>query len=126
MYLNPAASRKLAAECGQEALPVLAEQGPDAIDQLASRYGLEIAVSEVTIELTHVNEFESALLKVPMASPAFLLSALDRDSAQAAVSFTRTVIQGSRFSFSMAIRHQAAAARGSGLVSYLTKELLTD
>lgn len=122
MYLHPQASPSLEEACAADGqLPLVVEQGPDMPDQLASRYGIEVALSQVTVELTQVNEFEASLLNVTLASPAFLLSSLDLDAAEAPISFTRTVIRGDRFRFSLAIRHQGTGATGStGLIAYMT------
>src|SRR5579862_4314274 len=63
MYLRPQATVKLEEMCAAEdQLPVLVERGPDVPDQLAERYGIAVAVSDVTVELTQMNEFEAALL----------------------------------------------------------------
>jgi GntR family transcriptional regulator len=123
MYLRPQASVKLAEMCAaDDQLPVLVERGPDVPDQLADRYGIEIAVSDVTVELTQMNEFEAALLDAAVSSPAFLVSALDLDAAEAPVSFTRTVIRGERFRFSLALRQPdtKGVKRSPGFVAYMT------
>lgn len=103
-------------------LPALAERGPDVPDQLASRYGIEVAVSDVTVELTRLNEFEADLLGVALDSPAFLLSALDLDATEAPLSFTRTVIRGDQFRFSLILRQRETkgGTRGHGLMAYMT------
>jgi GntR family transcriptional regulator len=123
-YLNPRASTKLEEAClagGQ--VPVIDEQGPDLLDQLASRYGIEVALSQVTVELTQVNEFEAALLDVSLASPAFLLTAVDLDADNKPITFTRMVIRGDRFRFSLAINHQEAEANESaGLIAHMTEK----
>jgi GntR family transcriptional regulator len=99
------------------------EQGPDVADQLASRYGIEVAVSDATVELTQLNKFEADLLGVSLGSPAFLLSSLDLDPAQAPLSFTRTVIRGDQFRFSLALRQREpdGANRSLGLMAYMTE-----
>lgn len=123
MYLRPQASVKLGEMCAaDDQLPVLVETGPDVPEQLADRYGIEVAVSDVTVELTQMNEFESSLLGAALSSPAFLVSALDRDAAEAPVSFTRTVIRGEQFRFSLALRQPDphGVKRSPGLVAYMT------
>jgi DNA-binding GntR family transcriptional regulator len=103
-------------------LPALAERGPNVPDQLASRYGIEVAASDAMVELTRLNEFEADLLAAPRGSPAFLLSALDLDAAEAPLSFTRTVIRGDQFRFSLVLRQQEAegAMPSLGLMAYMT------
>jgi hypothetical protein len=58
-------------------LPAFLDGGPDLPDlpdQLTTLYGLEVAVFEVTIELSTLNDFEADLLGVAAGSHAFLLS----------------------------------------------------
>lgn len=121
-YLNPRASAKLEEACsagGQ--LPFIDEQGPDLPDQLANRYGIEVALSQLIVELTQVNEFEASLLNVPIANPAFLLTSLDLGADKKPISFTRTVIRGDRFRFSFAVRHNDAdTSESAGLIAYMT------
>jgi DNA-binding GntR family transcriptional regulator len=75
------------------------------------------------VELTQVNEFEAALLDVSLASPAFLLTAVDLDADSKPITFTRMVIRGDRFRFSLAINHQEAeASESAGLISYMTEK----
>jgi GntR family transcriptional regulator len=123
MYLRRQATVKLEEMCAAEdQLPVLVERGPDVPDQLAERYGIAVAVSDVTVELTQMNEFEAALLGAALGSPAFLVSALDLDGVETPLSFTRTVIRGERFRFSLALRHPDAQGvkRSPGFVAYMT------
>lgn len=123
MYLRPNASPGLAEACaGTSHLPTVTEGGPDVPEQLASRYGIEVAVSDATVELTQLNEFEADLLGVQLGSAAFLLSSLDLDAAEAPLSFTRTVIRGDRFRFSLALRQPEAggSTRTHGLMAYMT------
>jgi GntR family transcriptional regulator len=123
MYLNPQASPTLQEACaGPDTLPVLTEQGQDVPDQLASRYGIEVAVSDATVELTQLNEFEADLLGAPQGSAAFLLSSVDLDATQAPLSFTRTVIRGDKFRFSLVLRQSEArgATRSHSLMAYMT------
>ena len=123
MYLRPQASRKLAEACaGTGQLPALVEQGPDVPDQLASRYGIEVALSDAIVELTQLNEFEADLLGAALGSPAFLLSALDLDATRSPLSFTRTVIRGDKFRLSLVLRPPEAegGTRSHGLMAYMT------
>jgi GntR family transcriptional regulator len=123
MYLRPQATAKLDEMfAAEDQLPVLVKRGPDVPDQLADRYGITVAVSDVTVELTQMNEFEATLLNGVKGSPAFLVSALDLDAEEAPVSFTRTAIRGDRFRFSLALRHPdpQGVKRSPGLVTYMT------
>jgi len=53
---------------------------------------------------------------------AFLLSALDLDAAEAPLSFTRTVIRGDQFRFSLVLRQQEAEGvmPSHGPMAYMT------
>jgi GntR family transcriptional regulator len=122
MYLRLDASPQLAAACGQPGqLPVLLEGGPDVPDQLASRYCIEVAASQATVELTRTNEFEASTLGVALGSPVFLLSTLDLGPAQAPLAFTRAVIRGDQFRFSLVLRRSDAegAQPGAGLMAFM-------
>ena len=123
MYLRPDATPALAERWSDPAwLPAFLAGGPDLPDQLTSLYGLEVAVFEVTIELSTLNDFEADLLGVAAGSHAFLLSSLDRDSADAPVAFARTVIRGDQFRFSLSLRQENATgtARMPSLLTYLS------
>lgn len=123
MYLRPDATPGLAERwTDPDWLPAFLAGGPDLPDQLTNDYGLQVAVFEVTIELTRVNEFEADLLGVAVGSHAFLLSSLDRDEDDAPVAFARTVIRGDQFRFSLSLRQDqaAGAVRTPSLLSYLS------
>lgn len=122
MYLRPNASPELARALTTTGLPALAEGGPDVPDQLASQYRIEAAVSDATVELTQLNEFEADLLGAPLRSAAFLLSTLDLDAAGIPLSFTRTVIRGDQFRFSLVLRQRetGGVARSHSLMAYMT------
>jgi DNA-binding GntR family transcriptional regulator len=118
-YLRPNASQELAGVYAAAGLPALAEGGPDVPDQLASRYRIEVAVADATVELTRLNDFEADLLGVALGSPAFLLSSLDLDAAEIPLSFTRVVIRGDQFRFSLMLRKREAdgGRRNPGLMA---------
>src|SRR5262249_18809250 len=123
MYLRPDATAAIAERWADpDWLPAFLEGGPDLPDQLASLYGIQVAVCDVTIELTALNEFEADLLGVPAGSQAFLLRPLDVDGAAAPVSFARTVIRGDQSWFSLSLRQEQAApqARAPSLLPYLS------
>ena len=123
MYLRPDATAAIAERWADpDWLPAFLEGGPDLPDQLASLYGIQVAVSDVTIELTALNEFETGLLGVPAGNHAFLLSSLNADGDDAPVSFTRTVIRGDQFRVSFRLRQEQAAAlaQAPSLLTYLS------
>lgn len=123
MYLRPNATTVIAERWADpDWLPAFLEGGPDLPDQLGSMYGIHVAVCDVTIELTALNEFEADLLGVPVRSQAFLLSSLNVDGDDAPVSFARTVIRGDQFRVSFSLRQEQAAtmARSPSLLTYLS------
>jgi GntR family transcriptional regulator len=64
---------------------------------LRSRYGVEIAGGTQTIEPTVTNEEESAVLGVPLHSPAFLFERTSRDAAGRTVEFVHSIYRGDRY-----------------------------
>jgi GntR family transcriptional regulator len=123
MYLRPDATPALAERWSDPAwLPAFLAGGPDLPDQLNSMYGLQVAVFEVAIELTTLNDFEADLLGVAAGSHAFLLTSLDLDAEDTPVAFARTVIRGDQFRFSLSLRQEQpiGAARTPSLLSYLS------
>jgi GntR family transcriptional regulator len=122
MYLRPQATAILAELwTDRKWLPAFHQGGPNMADQLDSLYGIQVAVSDVTIELTTLNEFEADLLSVPTGSHAFLLSSLDLDPDDAPISFVRTVIRGDQFRFSLSLHkeHAVGATRSPSFMTYL-------
>jgi GntR family transcriptional regulator len=123
MYLRPDATAAIAERWADPGwLPAFLEGGPDLPDQLASLYGIQVAVCDVTIELTALNDFEADLLGVPAGSHAFLLSSVDLDGDDTPVCFARTVIRGDKFRFSLSLRqqHTTDAAAVPNLLTYLS------
>jgi GntR family transcriptional regulator len=64
---------------------------------LASRYGIDIASGQQTIEPTVSDELESELLEVPLHSPAFLFERTSRTEDGRIVEFVRSVYRGDRY-----------------------------
>jgi GntR family transcriptional regulator len=64
---------------------------------LHDRYGIVIASGLQTIEPTVTNEEESALLGVPLHSPAFLFERTSRTAEGETVEFVRSVYRGDRY-----------------------------
>jgi GntR family transcriptional regulator len=64
---------------------------------LRDRYGIAIASGYQTIEPTVTNEEESALLGVPLHSPAFLFERTSRTPEGETVEFVRSVYRGDRY-----------------------------
>ena len=64
---------------------------------LEHRYGVVIVSGVQTIEPTVTDEEESALLGVPLHSPAFLFERTPRDAEGRTVEFVRSVYRGDRY-----------------------------
>jgi GntR family transcriptional regulator len=124
MYLRTQASPALADLAVRDVPPpLLADGGGDALTQLAERYGVVAAISQVTVEMTAVNDFEADLLAVGRASPAFLLSALDLDQQDAPVAFTRSVVRADQVRFSLTLRRDQPSGAGwpQSLTAFVTQ-----
>ncbi len=72
------------------------EQG-SFYDLLETRYGIVIASGTQTIEPTVTNEEESAVLGVPLHSPAFLFERTTQDTAGQVVEYVRSIYRGDRY-----------------------------
>jgi GntR family transcriptional regulator len=112
IYLRKDATPALSALSGARDTISLIEGGPDVLVQLASRYGLELSESLVTVEVSLATEFEAGLIGIPRDAPVFLLSSVDVDTSGAPVSFTRAIVRADHFRFSMGIRYPTATVRG--------------
>ena len=64
---------------------------------LEQRYGVVIVSGIQTIEPTVTDEDESAVLGVPLHSPAFLFERTSRDEADRTVEFVQSVYRGDRY-----------------------------
>jgi GntR family transcriptional regulator len=106
MYLRKDASQELRDLSARGAQPVLEARGPDALRQLAERYAVQVAESQITVESTAANQFEAETLGVAEGTPVFLLSLLAGGPEGRAVAFSRTVVRSDHFRFSVHIRNQ--------------------
>ena len=66
-------------------------------DLLRDRYGVVISSGFQTIEPTVTNEEESALLGVPLHSPAFLFERTTRTKSGSVIEYVRSVYRGDRY-----------------------------
>jgi GntR family transcriptional regulator len=113
IYLRKDATPALSALAGKARDAIsLIEGGPDVLVQLATRYGLELSESLVTVEVSLATEFEAGLIGIRLDAPVFLLSSVDVDTSGAPVSFTRAIVRADHFRFSMGIRYPATTLRG--------------
>ncbi len=66
-------------------------------DLLANRYELEIAGGTQTVEPTVTNDEESAVLGVPLHSPALLFERVTRTASGDVIEFTSSTYRGDRY-----------------------------
>jgi GntR family transcriptional regulator len=112
IYLRKDATPALSALAGRARDAIsLIEGGPDVLVQLATRYGLELSESLVTVEVSLATEFEAGLIGIRLDAPVFLLSSVDMDTGGVPVSFTRAIVRADHFRFSMGIRYPTATVR---------------
>jgi len=64
---------------------------------LSHRFGVEVATGEQVLEATATSAEESALLSVPLHSPAFLIERTTRSSDGRALELVRSVYRGDRY-----------------------------
>ena len=72
-------------------------EGASFYELLAGRYGISIAVGTQVIEPTVTDEQESAVLGVPLHSPAFLFERVSETEQGEVVEFVRSIYRGDRY-----------------------------
>lgn len=105
LYLRTDASPALSAIASLGNFPDLQVDGSEILVQLAKRYGVASARSEITVEATLANKFEIELLNVKLRTPMFLLSSLVSAPNGNPLGFMRTVMRSDYFRFSVQITH---------------------
>ena len=109
LYLRTDASASLSALVLSGKNPELLVDDAEILVQLARRYGVTAACSELTVEATLANKFETELLDVKLRTPMFLLSSLVRAGDGNPLGFMRTVMRSDYFRFSLQIKHETIA-----------------
>ncbi|HUH08242.1 MAG TPA: GntR family transcriptional regulator [Egibacteraceae bacterium] len=77
-------------------------------DLLAERYGIRVGSAFQTIEPTVTNAEESAALRVPLHSPAFLFERTTRSLDGQVLEFVRSVYRGDRYQITADLQPPAA------------------
>lgn len=113
VFLRPDASPALEQLLREGGVPALQIGGEEVTSQLAGRYGVSIATSEVIVEATRANDYESGLLDIGVNTPVFLVSTVDRRENGVPVAFTRMIARGDTFRFAVRIRERAPRVDGS-------------
>ncbi|GGI08404.1 GntR family transcriptional regulator [Egicoccus halophilus] len=93
--------------------------GEDLVDAsfyelLSTRHGIVLARGLQEIEPTVTDERESALLEVPLHSPAFLFERTSWDGQGRTVEFVRSVYRGDRYRLTAELRPDGAAPGPGG------------
>ncbi|MBW4078717.1 MAG: GntR family transcriptional regulator [Acidobacteria bacterium] len=88
-------------------LPSLKVGESEILAQLALHYGVAVVRSDVTVEATLANKFETDLLGVEIRTPLFLLSSVVVGKDDATLGFMRSVVRCDYFRFSIRVDHSS-------------------
>ena len=91
--------------------------GPDIIQQLAAKYGVEIVNAQLEIEVAGASTTEAEYLGVEPATPVVQVSSLEFDNAGRVVGFTRTAFRTEHFFFAVDMRRVRGAVPVTPLVA---------
>lgn len=83
--------------------------GPDILQQLAAKYGVEITDSQLEISVASASEFEARHLGVKSGTLLIQVSSLDSDAVGRVIGFTRTVIRTEHFFFAIDMHRKSGA-----------------
>jgi GntR family transcriptional regulator len=97
--------------------PEFQSGGPDILQQLATRYGVDITDSQLEIDATPASQFESDVLGVETGAPLIQISSLDF-STKGKTGFTRTVVRNDHFFFAVDM-HRKSGVRSRAPLSEL-------
>jgi GntR family transcriptional regulator len=86
-------------------------------DLLPRRYGIEIVGGEQTVEPTVTDDEESAILGVPLHSPALLFERITRAPGGEIVEFTVSTYRGDRYRIVHELGVGGQPAQALGIVS---------
>ena len=95
--------------------------GPDILQQLATRYGVEVIDSQVEIDVSRVSQFEAGHLGVDSDSPVIQISSLDFGAARRVVGFTRTVVRTEHFFFAVEMHRKSGVTTRRPLSELVTR-----
>lgn len=88
--------------------------GPELLAQLAERCGLRPHRSDLEVEATTANEFESATLGIRTGVTTFLVSTVVRDADDVPLAFLRSVVRSDHFRFTASVVHEVGNAAHRG------------
>ncbi|MDT5011665.1 MAG: GntR family transcriptional regulator, N-acetylglucosamine utilization regulator [Mycobacterium sp.] len=110
-YVRCDASPELTKAAVSGSAPPLEVGGPDLLHQLATRWGLAIYRSEMSVEATTANEFECQSLQLRKGATTFLVSSLVQDIENEPIAFLRTVVRSDHFAFKATVLIEAGSNR---------------
>ncbi|WP_147263050.1 GntR family transcriptional regulator [Geodermatophilus sp. TF02-6] len=113
-YVPTGASPQLAAAAEAPAALPLEIGGPELLHQLATRCGLPLQRSDLSIETTTANEFECATLGVRGGATMALVSTVLRGPDDAPLGFLRSVVRSDHFRFAVSVLHEAGTPAAHG------------
>jgi len=87
--------------------------GPGILNQLATKYQLELTTAELQIEIVEASEFEAEVLSVPPGSPLAQLSTIE--SGKRLAGFVRTVVRPENFFFAASLHRNPEVLRNRSL-----------
>ena len=98
--------------------------GLDILQQLATKYGVEITDSQLEMDVVPISKFEAEHLGVSRGTPVVQVNSLDSDASGRVVGFIRTVVRTEHFFFAVDMHRKSGdttrrplselAARSSG------------
>jgi GntR family transcriptional regulator len=101
--------------------PEFKNGGPDILQQLATRYGIEISDSQLEIDVARASRREAEILGIAEGSPVIQISSLDTGTIGRVVSFTRTIVTTDHFFFAVHMHRKTGAAQASNLSRLVAK-----
>ena len=94
--------------------------GADILQQLATKYGVEVIDSQLEIEVAAASPFEADHLGIDAGIPVIQVSSLD-SAANRKVGFTRTVVRTEHFYFAVDMHRKGGAPTRRPLSELLTR-----
>jgi GntR family transcriptional regulator len=104
-YVRCDASPALAAAAESGARLPLVLGGPELLNQLATRCGLRVHRSDLSIEATTANEFECSTLHIRSGATTLLVGTIVHDADDVPLAFLRSVVRSDHYRFTATVVH---------------------
>ena len=95
--------------------------GPDILQQLASKYAVDITDSQLEIEVAPSTAFESEHLGIEAATPVVQVNSVESDASGRVVGFVRTVVRSEHVFFAVDMHRKGGAHSGRPLSELVAK-----